>query len=77
MQESIGKLHKFKKVIDQAKTFTIFIYAHHKTLLLMRSFKKDIVLQGVTRFAFFLTLQSMVEKKAMLREMFNSDSRET
>ncbi|KAL5735038.1 hypothetical protein ACOSP7_032899 [Xanthoceras sorbifolium] len=53
MLESIGKIQKFKKVIDQAKTFTVFIYAHHKTLSLMRSFTKgrDIVKPGVTRFA--------------------------
>ncbi|KZV47820.1 hypothetical protein F511_31897 [Dorcoceras hygrometricum] len=59
MLESIGKLPKFKKVIDQAKSFTIFIYAHHKTLSLMRSFtkKRDIIRPGVTRFAStFLTL---------------------
>ncbi|KZV55498.1 hypothetical protein F511_38876 [Dorcoceras hygrometricum] len=59
MLESIGKLQKFKKVIDQAKSFTIFIYAHHKTLSLTRSFtkKRDIIRPGVTRFAStFLTL---------------------
>ncbi|XP_052171638.1 uncharacterized protein LOC127787616 [Diospyros lotus] len=31
MLESIGKLPRYKKVIDQAKSLTIFIYAHHKT----------------------------------------------
>ncbi|XP_052193854.1 uncharacterized protein LOC127802188, partial [Diospyros lotus] len=75
MLESIGKLPKYKKVIDQAKSFTIFIYAHHKTLSLMRSFtkKRDIVRLGVTRFASaFLTLQSLMEKKAQLRAMFTS-----
>ncbi|KAL5801792.1 hypothetical protein ACOSQ3_033424 [Xanthoceras sorbifolium] len=76
MLESIGKIQKFKKVIDQAKTFTVFIYAHHKTLSLMRSFTKgrDIVRPGVTRFASsFLTLQSLIEKKTQLRVMFISD----
>ncbi|KAL5757895.1 hypothetical protein ACOSP7_020506 [Xanthoceras sorbifolium] len=76
MLESIGKIQKFKKVIDQAKTFTIFIYTHHKTLSLMRSFtkKRDIVRPGVTKFASsFLTLQSLIEKKAQLRAMFTSD----
>ncbi|XP_052177733.1 uncharacterized protein LOC127791758 [Diospyros lotus] len=75
MLESIGKLPKFKKVIDQAKSLTIFIYAHHKTLSLMRSFtkKRDIVRPGVTRFASsFLTLQSLMEKKAQMRTMFTS-----
>ncbi|TXG66725.1 hypothetical protein EZV62_008000 [Acer yangbiense] len=66
MLESIGKIPRFKKTIDLAKTFTIFIYAHYKTLALMRIFtrKRDIVRWGVTRFATsFLTLQSLVEKK--------------
>ncbi|KAL5837829.1 hypothetical protein ACOSQ3_014998 [Xanthoceras sorbifolium] len=76
MLESIGKLQKFKKNIEQAKNFTIFIYAHHKTLSLMRSFtkKRDIVRPGVTRFASsFLTLQSMMEKKSQLKAMFCSE----
>lgn len=51
--ESIARLPKFKETIQAAKKFTIFIYAHHKTLALMRSFtgKRDIVRPGVTRFA--------------------------
>ncbi|KAL5842583.1 hypothetical protein ACOSQ3_013186 [Xanthoceras sorbifolium] len=76
MLESIGKVLKFKKTIDQSKTFTVFIYAHHKTLSLMRSFikKRDMVRPGVTRFASsFLTLQSLIEKNAQLRAMFSSD----
>ncbi|KAL5790169.1 hypothetical protein ACOSQ2_005057 [Xanthoceras sorbifolium] len=76
MLESIGKLQKFKKTIEQAKNFTILIYAHHKTLSLMRSFtkKRDIVRPGVTRFASsFLTLQSMMEKKSQLKAMFCSE----
>ncbi|XP_042448869.1 uncharacterized protein LOC122033773 [Zingiber officinale] len=45
MLESIASIPRFKKVIDQAKTLTIFIYAYHKTLALMRSYtkKRDIV----------------------------------
>ncbi|XP_075479611.1 uncharacterized protein LOC142520502 [Primulina tabacum] len=76
MFESIGKLPRFKKIIDQAKSFTIFIYAHHKTLSLMISFtkKRDIVRPGVTSFeSNFLTLQSLIEKKSSLRAMFTSD----
>lgn len=47
MLEGIGKLPKFKGVIEKAKVFTIFIYAHHKTLALMRKHtkKRDIVRQ--------------------------------
>lgn len=37
MLEGISKLPKFAKIIDQAKALTIFIYAHHKTLAMMRS----------------------------------------
>ncbi|PWA96008.1 hypothetical protein CTI12_AA029720 [Artemisia annua] len=72
---SIGALSRFKKILDQAKKLTIFIYSHHKTLAMMRSFtkKRDIVRPGVTRFASsFLTLQSLNEKKEELRHMFSS-----
>ncbi|XP_022849890.1 uncharacterized protein LOC111371981 [Olea europaea var. sylvestris] len=57
----ISKLPSFKGVIRKAKSFTIFIYAHHKTLALMRKFtKREIVRPGVTRFATsFLTLQNL------------------
>ncbi|CAN1294472.1 hypothetical protein LINPERPRIM_LOCUS22472 [Linum perenne] len=72
MLQGIGNLPRFKKVLDQAKGFTIFIYSHHRTLECMRSFtkKREIVRPGVTRFASqFLTLQSMLEKKGDLRRM--------
>ena len=75
MLEGIGKLPRFKKTLDSAKSLTIFIYAHHTTLALMRTFtkKRDIVRPGVTRFASaFLTLQSILEKKDRLRAMFTS-----
>ncbi|KAK2655647.1 hypothetical protein Ddye_008699 [Dipteronia dyeriana] len=74
--EGIGKLPRFKKTLDNAKFFTIFIYVHHKTLWLMRSYtkKKEIIRSGVTRFAStFLTLQSLVEKKENLKAMFTSN----
>ncbi|CAA0809321.1 hAT transposon superfamily protein, partial [Striga hermonthica] len=73
--EGIAKLPRFTKTIEQAKALTIFIYAHHKTLSMMRSYTKrrDIVRPGVTRFASsFLSLQSLMEKKAQLRAMFTS-----
>ncbi|KAL7612098.1 hypothetical protein Lser_V15G09091 [Lactuca serriola] len=40
MLEGIGGLPRFKKVLDQAKKLTIFIYAHHKTLAMMRNYTK-------------------------------------
>ncbi|CAN6999506.1 unnamed protein product, partial [Brassica rapa subsp. trilocularis] len=73
MLEGISKLQYFSKIIDQAKAVTIFAYAHHKTLSLMRSFTKnqDIVRPGATRFATcFLTLNSLYDKKAQLKSMF-------
>jgi selenocysteine lyase/cysteine desulfurase len=65
MLEGIGKMKKFKSIIDQAKTFTIFIYSHHRTVALMRMYTKkiDIIRPSVTRFASnFLTLQNLYEK---------------
>ncbi|GJX80081.1 NB-ARC domains-containing protein [Tanacetum coccineum] len=52
MLEAIGKEGKFKEWIAKAKTLTIFIYAHQRTLALMRKFTKckDIVRPGVTRY---------------------------
>lgn len=76
MLEGISKLPGFAKIIDQAKALTIFVYAHHRTLAMMRKYtdKKDIVRPGATRFATcFLTLHSLFEKKALLKNMFGSD----
>ncbi|CAA0810129.1 hAT transposon superfamily protein [Striga hermonthica] len=73
--EGIAKRPRFNKTIEQAKALTIFIYAHHKTLAMMRSYTKrrDIVRPGVTRFASsFLSLQSLMEKKTQLKAMFSS-----
>ncbi|KAK3183518.1 hypothetical protein Dsin_030804 [Dipteronia sinensis] len=75
MLEGIGKLPKFKNTLEDTKSFTIFIYAHHTTLALMMTFtrKRDIVRLGVTRFASdFLTLQSLLVKKDKLRALFTS-----
>jgi hypothetical protein len=77
MLQGIGNQPRFKAIIEKAKAFTIFVYAHHKTLALMRKFtkKRDIVRPGVTRFATsFLTLQSLMEKKNELRAMVASDA---
>jgi hypothetical protein len=75
MLEGIGKQKNFKETIEKAKKFTIFVYAHHKTLALMRKYTKrrDIVRPGATRFATaFLTLQSLMDKKHDLRHMVGS-----
>ena len=76
MLQAIGNQPRFKGVIEKAKAFTIYLYAHHKTLSLMRKYtkKRDIVRPGVTRFATaFLTLQSLMEKKSELRAMVASN----
>ena len=72
MLQGIGNLARFKKVIEQAKAFTIFVYGHTRTLDCMRQFTegKEIVRPGVTRFAStFLTLNSILENKDQLRKM--------
>jgi hypothetical protein len=79
MLEGIGKLKKSKGLIDQARSMTIFIYSHHKTLALMRKFtkKRDIVRPSVTRFdSNFLTLQSLYEKRLKLRTMTQCEERD-
>ncbi|XP_013617265.1 PREDICTED: uncharacterized protein LOC106323734 [Brassica oleracea var. oleracea] len=76
MLEGISKLPGIAKIIDQAKAVTIFIYAHHTTLSMMRTCtnNRDIVRPGATRFAtYFLTMQSLYDKKAQLMSMFGSD----
>ncbi|XP_073040130.1 uncharacterized protein [Primulina eburnea] len=76
MLAAIGRLLKFSGILEKAKALTIFIYAHHRTLAIMRKYSKksDIVRPGVTRFATsFLTLESFKDKKDQLRLMFTSD----
>jgi hypothetical protein len=77
MVEAIVKLKQFGPTIVKAKEMTIFLYAHHATLALMRlhTKRRDIVRPGVTRFAStFLTLQSLAAKRKQLREMCCSDT---
>ncbi|KAF0924420.1 hypothetical protein E2562_010087 [Oryza meyeriana var. granulata] len=72
MLQGIGSMPWFKKVIEQAKAFTIFVYGHTRTLECLRYFTKgkEIIRPGVTRFAStFLTLNSIQEKKDQLRKM--------
>jgi hypothetical protein len=53
MLQGIDSLPRFKKVLDQAKAFTIFVYGHTRILDCMRHFTegREIVRPGVTRFA--------------------------
>lgn len=76
MLEKISRDQNIKGALSKAKELTTFIYAHHKTLSLMRQFtnNKDIVRPRATRFATsFLTLSSILEKKEKLRLMLTSD----
>jgi hypothetical protein len=62
MLQGIGSLPRFKKVLEQAKAFTIFVHGHITTLDCMRHFMegREIIRPGVTRFASaFLTLTSI------------------
>jgi len=66
---------RFKKVVDQAKVFTIFVYGHTRTLECLRHFTdgKEVVRPGVTRFASnFLTLHSMLEKDQLKKMVVHS-----
>lgn len=70
MVEGISKLAMSDEIVKMAKAFTIFIYAHHQTLSMMRSFTKrrDIVRPGIIGFASaFRTLKSLVEKEENLK----------
>ncbi|CAD6242804.1 unnamed protein product [Miscanthus lutarioriparius] len=72
MLQEIGNMPRFKKVIDQAKALTIFVYGHTRTLECLRHFTegREIIRPGVTRFASaFLTLNGILEKKDQLRKM--------
>jgi len=72
MLQGIGNMARFRKVIDQAKSFTIFVYGHTRTLECLRHFTegKEVVRPGVTRFAsYFLTLSILQEKKDQLTKM--------
>jgi hypothetical protein len=72
MLQEINSLPRFKKVLEQAKAFTIFVYGHTRTLYSMRHFTegREIIRSGVTRFASaFLVLTSILEKKDHLRKM--------
>ena len=75
MLEAIGKLPKYKLVIEKARSLTVFLYAHHSTLALMREFtnRRDLVRPGITRFATtFLSLSCLVDKKSQLAAMVSS-----
>ncbi|CAH1437377.1 unnamed protein product [Lactuca virosa] len=69
------QLLKLEVERTKTKKLTIFVYAHHKTLAMMRNYtkKREIIRPRVTRFvSAFLTVQSLSEKKEQLKHMFSS-----
>ncbi|CAN6802610.1 unnamed protein product, partial [Brassica oleracea] len=69
MLEGISKLSGFARIIDQAKAVTIFIYAHHKTLSMMRAYaKRDIVRPGATSVMVILKVFSPLVKVLRLAD---------
>lgn len=75
--EDIGKIGWVKKVVEDARSVTKFIYNHTWVLALMRKHTngKDLVRPGVTRFAsHFITLQSILSAIPHLKQMFVSDA---
>ena len=74
--EDIGKKKNVKKILDEAKIVTSFIYNHIWTVNLMKKYTggKEIIRPGITRFATqFLQLQAILKQKQGLRNMFNSE----
>ncbi|XP_060668111.1 uncharacterized protein LOC132799684 [Ziziphus jujuba] len=72
--EDIGKNENVAIVIKQAKAITTYIYNHNWLLVNMReTCKGDIIRPGLTRFATnYLALDSLVKKKARLKQLFTS-----
>ncbi|XP_063937668.1 uncharacterized protein LOC108193722 isoform X2 [Daucus carota subsp. sativus] len=76
MLEDVGKLPNIKKVINQARRCTTFIYRHGRVLQAMREHTNgmDLVRTGATRFATaFLTLQRLHKLRPALRKLFGSE----
>ncbi|XP_057856023.2 uncharacterized protein LOC131065524 [Cryptomeria japonica] len=74
--EDIGKLSWVKKVVEDGRNITKYIYNHTWVLNLTREHTdgKDVVRSGVTHFATnFLTLQSILAALPNLKRMFVSE----
>nr|XP_048320123.1 uncharacterized protein LOC125419075 [Ziziphus jujuba var. spinosa] len=74
MFEDIGKNENVAIVIKQARAITTYIYNHNWLLAKMReTCKGDIIRPVLTRFATnYLALDSLVKKKAGLKQLFTS-----
>lgn len=72
MLEDIGKLPKYKIVIDKPRAPTVLLYVHHSTLAMMQKYTKrrELVRPGVTLFVItFLSLSCLLDKKSHLAVM--------
>nr|XP_048324628.1 uncharacterized protein LOC125420983 [Ziziphus jujuba var. spinosa] len=74
MFEDIGKTENVAIVVKQARAITTYIYNHNWLLPKMcETCKGDIIRSGLTRFATnYLALDSLVKKKARLKQLFTS-----
>ncbi|KAK8553975.1 hypothetical protein V6N12_030954 [Hibiscus sabdariffa] len=73
--EEIGNRTSVKKVLDQAKQISSFIYNHTWTIDYMKRYTKgaELLRPGITRFATnFIALESIVRSKQALKEMVTS-----
>ncbi|KAA3453298.1 WEB family protein [Gossypium australe] len=75
--EEIGNRKSVKKVLDEAKKITSFIYNHTWSIDYMKKYTKgvDFLRPGITRFATnFIALESIVRSKQALKEMVTSST---
>ncbi|KAK8584443.1 hypothetical protein V6N12_068687 [Hibiscus sabdariffa] len=73
--EEIGNKTSVKKVLDQAKQISSFIYNHTWTIDYMKRYTNgaELLRPGITRFATnFIALESIVRSKQALKEMVTS-----
>ncbi|XVF37221.1 hypothetical protein REPUB_Repub19eG0127900 [Reevesia pubescens] len=72
--EDIGKKQRIKKVLEEAKKVTCFIYNHIWIVDLLKKYTngKQILHHALTRFAtHFIQLEEITRQKQGLKEMFN------
>nr|XP_011469160.1 PREDICTED: uncharacterized protein LOC105352880 [Fragaria vesca subsp. vesca] len=75
MFEEMGKKEQISKVIDKGKIISKYVYNHNLLLTKMREFcKGEIIRAAPTRFATnFISLESLMKKKAGLKHLFTSE----
>ncbi|XVF23468.1 hypothetical protein REPUB_Repub13aG0041500 [Reevesia pubescens] len=73
--EEIGNKKSVKKVLDDAKKITTFIYNHTWTIAYMKKYTqgRELLRDGITRFATnFIVLESILRNKQALKEIVTS-----